>query len=330
MTETFESRDQARLALLRQAVSLRPQSADLVFQLAGELAGIGRYDEYASHFRKALLLDPNIDPWPVLLPGETQQAAALRQRERMRALVERGVVYAPVLAALVIAEALLGNDAEVARLVDFEGFLRCAPIAPPAGYTAPGFHAVLAEEIESAAQVRKDPAGSPLHHASRLNGLMQSPKPVFRALAEEIRGHVERYIAQLPAGSDHPFVAARPEHYDLRGWAIVSNGESRLDSHFHPRAWLAGVYYVVQPEIADSPGSDGGWLRVGPPTRGGVTVADGFPERRVKPEPGHLLLMPGYFFHELPPMGVAQKRISVAFNVMPREFGAGDAADDGG
>jgi hypothetical protein len=40
----------------------------------------------------------------------------------------------------------------------------------------------------------------------------------------------------------------------------------------------------------------------------------------VAPEPGTLVLMPGYFYHETRPMGIDQERICIAFDVSPIEI----------
>ena len=64
-----------------------------------------------------------------------------------------------------------------------------------------------------------------------------------------------------------------------------------------------------------------GWLEVGAPEElYGVSTADGWEARTIEPEPGRLVLMPGYFFHATHPMGVDEERICIAFDVMPVEL----------
>ena len=80
--------------------------------------------------------------------------------------------------------------------------------------------------------------------------------------------------------------------------------------------------------LAREANSDRGWLRVGPPSEHRISGASGWQTRMVAPEPGTLVLMPGYFFHDTSPMGVDQERICIAFDVTPREFCPPAGPDD--
>jgi Putative 2OG-Fe(II) oxygenase len=40
----------------------------------------------------------------------------------------------------------------------------------------------------------------------------------------------------------------------------------------------------------------------------------------IAPEPGTLVLMPAYFYHDPSPIGVDQERICIAFDVVPTEL----------
>ncbi len=110
---------------------------------------------------------------------------------------------------------------------------------------------------------------------------------------------------------------------------MVSGAEGYHGSHIHPRAWMSGVYYVARLEISRAPGTRCGWLRVGPPDYLGLAEDSGWRERLVEPEPGNLVLMPGYFCHGTQPMGVDQDRICIAFDMVPGELAESDRiADD--
>jgi hypothetical protein len=98
----------------------------------------------------------------------------------------------------------------------------------------------------------------------------------------------------------------------------VSGSKGHHVAHIHPKAWLSGVYYVVRPEISRERG-DRGWLRIGAP-QGLDATQSGWQQRMVEPEPGHLVLMPGYFYHGTEPLRVDQARICIAFDVMPLEL----------
>jgi uncharacterized protein (TIGR02466 family) len=308
----------AKIALLRQAVQRTPDAPAWLFELSAALAEAGEERESAAVFRQAFLLDPKTVRWLQGAAEETDPYATRAVRDRMRSLIAHGTIFSPVIAALAIAEAHLGNETEVSMLVDYERFFRLLATEPPEGFREPGFHALLAAEIKSDLRFYDQPEGRSIRKGWRNNGIVGSELPASRALIRLLRDHVDRYIASLPGDSDHPFVASRPAEYVLEGWAVVSDGASHHASHIHPRAWLSGVYYVVRPPSSLEAGTDRGWLRVGPPSRNGGLA--GWDVRRVEPAPGNLVLMPGYFYHDTEPMATNEERICVAFDVVPAEI----------
>lgn len=321
MTTTGTLPDKARIALLHQAVRTQPQSAALLCELSETLAEAGQEREAANVFRRAYLLEPNICTKALARVGS---ADAGRLRTYSRSLIDNGVGYAPVIAALAVAEAHLGNGAEVQRLVDYDRLFRSTIMATPDGYDQHSFHGLLANEIKSDLRFYDEPPNRAIRHAWRRN-VTGSALPASRAWVQAVRREVDRYIAALPQESGHPFVASRPSDYVLGAWAVVSGGESYHVSHIHVRAWMSGVYYVVRPPVSRDAASRRGWLEVGPPEeRYGISAAQGWAARTIEPEPGRLVLMPGYFFHATHPMGVDEERICIAFDVMPAELAGED------
>jgi uncharacterized protein (TIGR02466 family) len=328
-TPVFDTTDEAQLTLLREAVMRRPDSATLQFRLADALAKRGEDDEFAQTFRRAYLLSPSAPPWLKRMEARRSRDGALQLLARARALAERGVLYSPVIAALAIARARLGDAPEVARLVDYERFFRCFAMAPPPGLSREDFHAALADEIRPGLEFCEENTNKPLRQGWRRKGLLRSELLYCRALERELRAHVERYIAQLHATPDHPFVASCPREFLLGGWAVVTSGPGHIHQHMHPLAWLSGVYYVSRPAASRDRNGKRGWLHVGPPTEIGIKPSDGWQERIVEPEPGNLVLMPSYFFHQLAATDSEEERISIAFDVIPVELAGALSALDG-
>ena len=314
---------EARIALLRQAVRAQPQAGSLLRQLSKALADVGEHGEAADLFRRAYLLQPH-----ACSIVKENDGLAFRDAEKLRdyacALIEHGVAYSLVIAALAIGEAHLGNRSAVQWLVDYEGLTRDYIMDAPDGYDQTSFNGALADEIKSDLRFYDAVPTKSIQHAWRQDGLIESRLPATRAWVQMVRREVDRYIAALPQISDHPFLASRPNEYVIGAWAVVSDGESHHLSHVHPRAWLSGVFYVVRPAVSREPNSRRGWLEVGPPERYGVSEAHGWETWAIAPEPGRLVLMPGYFFHGTHPMGVNDERICIAFDVMPVEL-----ADEG-
>ena len=316
MTTTVFSAN-ARSALLRQAEQLQLQSPALLCAHSETLAEAGEAREAANVFRRAYLQQPDTCTNALARIGFDD---AEKLRAYSRALIDNGVAYSSVIAALAVAEARLGNSAAVRHLVDYDRLFRSTIMAPPDGYDQTSFHRALANEIKSDLQFYDVPSNRAIRRAWRhdMNG---SALPASRAWVQAVRREVDRYIAALPHMPDHPFPASRPADYVLGAWAVISNGASHHVSHFHARAWMSGVFYVVRPPVSRDPDNRRGWLEVGPPEeRHGVSTAHGWGTRTIEPEPGRLVLMPAYFFHGTLPMGVDEERICIAFDVMPAEL----------
>jgi Putative 2OG-Fe(II) oxygenase len=313
----------ARSALLRQAERLQLQSPALLCALSETLSEAGEAREAANVFRQAYLQQPDTCTNALARIGSDD---AGKLRTYSRSLIANGVAYAPVIAALAVAEARLSNGAEVQRLVDYDRLFRSTIMAPPDGYDQDSFYVALANEIKSGLKFYDAPPNRAIRHAWR-RSIAGSALPASRAWVQAIRREVDRYIAALPQESDHPFVASRPSDYVLGAWAVVSDGASYHVPHIHRRAWMSGVFYVIRPPVSRDAASRRGWLEVGPPEElYGVSTAHGWGARTIAPEPGRVVLMPGYFFHGTHPMGVDEERICIAFDVMPAEL-AGEDSD---
>ncbi len=315
------SQKEVQLGLLRRAAELKPDSAETWFRLAYTLFDHGELDEFARVFQRAFRLQPAMMPpapanWPV--SGGTRAAEKLRACAQT--LIDRGVTYAPVLAALSIGEAVLGHAAAAGRMMDYDTFLRCLPAVVPEEFADGDFFGTLTAEIRTDLKYHDPQEGGVMRKSWRNDHILSSGLPASRALGKEIHRRVEQYIEALPTGTNHPFLLARPDDYAIDGWALITSGTGHLVPHIHLRAWLSGVYYVRRPESARSPEDHGGSLRLAAPDNLGIPQPGGWPERMIEPAPGTLVLMPGYFFHSTIPTHVDEERICVAFNVYPCEF----------
>jgi hypothetical protein len=301
---------QVRIDLLAQAIAARPQSAELLYQLAEAFAEAGDDDRFAEAYGRAFRLAPAVRPRLDRDPAGVETGSARQLVRRARALAARGVIPAPVIAALAVGAARLGERGEVARLVDYDRFFHCLDLDPPADLAG------LAAELGSGLKRVERGAGKAGSGHYRF-GVFETGGPACAALGLAIRREVERYVAALPQAADHPFAASRPGRISLEGWAVRSRGDDYFGAHIHPQAWLSGVFYVQQPADA----GEGSWLHVGPPAQFGVTQDDGWDMRRIEPRPGRLVLMPGYFYHGTTPTRSDEPRLCVAFNAV-----AGDIA----
>jgi hypothetical protein len=304
--------------MVRRALAETPGSPALWFDFAEALADAGEEREAASAFERGYRMNPMACPVPLTAGRLTSTGSFAAARDYARSLICRGVWFSPVIASLAIAECFLGNEAAVRILIDYKRFFSCKVIQTPEGCSRSEFHSRLATELRSDLKFYSQPESRAIRHAWRQAGVMESRLAMASRLGAIIRERVDGYIADLPDDPSHPFVASRPSRYVLESWSVVSDGNSYHASHLHHRAWASGVYYVVRPPSSRSPENKRGWLHVGPPDS--VGALPGWESRMVEPEPGTLLLMPGYFFHRTVPTGVDEERICIAFDVVPAEI----------
>ena len=105
----------------------------------------------------------------------------------------------------------------------------------------------------------------------------------------------------------------------MASWATRLKGQGNLDPHIHFSGYLGGVYYPLLPEIVARQDRGGaGWFELGRPPERFACQAEPL-VRRIQPREGRLLLFPGYFFHNTIPFTAGERRISIAFDLMPRD-----------
>src|ERR1700692_4441032 len=99
MTAAKKLPEKARIALLHQAVRAQPQSAALLCELSEALAEAGEEREAAKILRQAYVLRPDICG-AALTQCRSICADPGKVRNYARSLIDNGVAYAPVIAAL--------------------------------------------------------------------------------------------------------------------------------------------------------------------------------------------------------------------------------------
>lgn len=291
-----------RIRLLREAVARRPTASALLFNLSDALIEAGEYDDAAECYRRAV----------VQAPG-----AQFPSPELARILVERGVLLPQILAGLAIGAAQEGHVDEVRRLVDYDRFIRRLTFPVPNGFGHDQFYEGLAAASRSDLTFYRGDAKEPATNTWQNDSVTGSHFPAWLAYKETLAAVIRRYIDDLPADR-HPFVEARPDDYRLDGWAVVTGQDGHIGSHFHPRAWITTVLYVIRPDASRIPGSTAGWLEIGPPDA--CANAPGWDTWRLEPEVGTLVIMPGYYFHRTLPFAADQERISLVVDVMDQQF----------
>ena len=271
---------------LRTAAEQVPDDATVWINLAAVLYERGDADVAARTCDKALSLDPG-----------NRTALAFK--------------------AVALAEA--GEAAAAREIIDLERFVNTRQIDCPPGYASlEAFNAALFDQVSAVPDRFSEPG---TEKGRQTRELMNRPDGALAAYRDFVDRAVSEYMAALGDDPLHPFVATRPAAWDLSAWGtitrVIDDGE---DTHFHPTAWLSGVYYCQLPqEIAagDGAGDQGGWIELGRPPN---HIRHGFEPvlQTIRPRPGLLVLFPSYFYHRVLPFTATAERMSVAFDAIPR------------
>ncbi|MDX1434924.1 MAG: tetratricopeptide repeat protein, partial [Gammaproteobacteria bacterium] len=338
---------------LRRAIELDARHADLHYNLGVVLQEVGRLEEAVECFRAAAAAREHYVEAHVNLGYTLHELGALDAAEAaLRVgiglapdnaqahvnlgdlLLDRGEAGAavalsdeflarhPAASDVIAFKALalreLGDVAGARRLLDFAGLVTARTLAAPSGYAGlDDFNAALAEHILAHPTLVQAPSSHATRDARHTGELLAEPLGPMAAFERQLRDAVDAYRAALDAPADHPLVANMPAAYRLTVWSVVMHAGGHQIPHIHPSAWLSGVYYVEVPALVHAPGArPAGWIEFGqPPAHFHARAA---PELElVEPAAGLLLLFPSYFYHRTIPFDANERRISMAFDVLP-------------
>jgi len=216
------------------------------------------------------------------------------------ALFAQGMVNPRMVRDFTIALSQREQPDRVAALLDPDRLLRIVYLDPALAPAARDF--LLAEEPR--AELREAEVSG--RQMRRIDGLEKKPAlaALFTALLEE----TERYIADW-AASDHPLASQGPSRIALHSWGQISRGTGFHVAHVHYRGWATGVFYPVDPE------QPGGELCVGRPANI-AEDARGWPEAKIRPQAGMLILMPSFYTHWTAPLAQPGLRMAIAFDAL--------------
>lgn len=309
---------------LERAVALAPDDGRSVNELVYAYGAEGRAAEAAA------LTDQFLKAHPEAFDLHGQMAFAwMRAGEPARAIaaadraLAAGSFPTPSLAMKSAALNDLGRTEEAAKLLDFDLIMTRVQTAP-AGY-------------QSMAAFNKDLVGYLLNHPSltysKVNRSVENGRGTLELfdgtehgpaleLKKMILAMAQDYMAAHPQDPDHPFLADPPKAFDVTCWGTVYDREGRQLVHFHPPAWLSGVYYPALPASMKDAAQGRtnnieGWIEFG---RAFHLIGD----RRepavhlVRPEEGMMVMFPSYFGHQtIPVTSSDEKRVSIAFDLCP-------------
>ena len=143
--------------------------------------------------------------------------------------------------------------------------------------------------------------------------LLDSTKPFVRHLREILQLSVEAYRQKF-ALSTEPFLKNWPQRYKLYAWVIIVNNDGFLAPHIHKEGWISGTIYLELPKIRNY---DEGSISFGLHGADYPTMNKTFKDTPTQIEEGMICMFPSSLFHRTIPFQSSQKRISLAFDVVP-------------
>ena len=266
---------------------------------------------------KALHLDPeHPGTWARLCDADL----ALGRPVAAAGLLEEVLSFDPfnvtATARLATAYRLMG-DPRYKALYDYETFVQPYEIETPEGWSSmSAYLGDLAACLTRLHNFRKEPFDQSLRNGSQTSqNLMRSSDPTLRAfftaIDKPIRSHMRR-VAEAPGALGRRHLG----DYRIAGsWSVFLRPDGFHADHIHHQGWLSSAFYVETP-TQPSPDPKAGWIKFGEP--GQPTQPALGPEHFIQPKPGLLALFPSYMWHGTVPFASPERRITIAFDVVPR------------
>lgn len=273
--------------VLRHALSLAPDNLLLLRSLGEALLRSGAVDEAKATADRISALAP------------TDQHAVLYRQLVYRL---RGEV-APD-----------GMEADIQRLV------HCGELPVPGGYQdLATFNQHLKALLEQLHVTQRSPRDQTLRNGTQtVDSLFNKGKPLISDFAAALRHAISQWLATLRADPAHPFLARLAGDFHFTGsWSSRLHDKGFHTDHLHPAGWLSGVYYVDVPDCVDDAEQKQGWLKFGQPNLGPEIDLPWL--QAVQPAAGRFVLFPSYLWHGTLPFSSAQTRLTIAFDLVPRD-----------
>jgi len=311
------------VAALAQATALLPNDVEAPFNLGNIHLAAGRPAEAATALRTAVGRAPGHAP--AHAPAQANLARALLELgdwPDALAACEQCLASTPghtgALAMAGVALAELGESRRLATLLDFDGLVGAHRPPPPFGMADIGaFNRALADHVQRDASLAYEPDDVTTRKGYQSADLMADPKGPLGAFKAIIESAVAVYREHHPIEAGHPYLGQRPARWTLNAWATILEREGHQAPHIHRSAWLSGVYYVQLPDnVRDAVTGNAGWIEFGRPPPYPAARAEA-PMQFYRPEEGLMLLFPSYMYHRTIPFDAGQRRISIAFDVLP-------------
>ena len=215
----------------------------------------------------------------------------------------------------------MSGDPRARELFDYASLVGSSTIdAPPGWASLEGYLSDLASALTREHPFLTHPFNQSVRHGSQAPDILAASDPAIRAFPKAVEGPIRRRLQVLGTGQD--VVRARnTEAWAFQGvWSVRLRPDGYHADHVHPRGWLSSACYIALPAAVQGAGREG-WLKFGQP---GVPTDPALgPEHFVRPEPGLLVLFPSYMWHGTTPFSGQDRRLTIAFDLVPAAPGPG-------
>lgn len=309
LTRAAVARDPSS-ALLREQFDhlLQARAPAMLFQAAKASLQAGCREEAIDHLTRALEVAPgHFDALHLLVRLLGEQGDLTTARHVCERCLQHAPGNTPALALLAQVCAITGDTDRAASLLDLDHLVSRRVLQWPE--LPEDVNRTLADAVLRNPGMMFEPQRRTARQGYR-GPLSPSSSDVAGLLFTRLRHEATTYRATLDAS--HAFAASAPARATLSMWSVLLGQGGHVVPHIHPGAWMSGVYYVAVPGGA----GDGGMLELGCK---GPTLDGPYPEtlvRRIRPEPGLLVLFPSYVYHRTIPTTSRESRICVAFDVV--------------
>ena len=308
---------QEAVAVLRKAVELNPNEPGIWSNLGNALKSCDELDEAMDAYKRSLRLDPSdSDAYTNLGLACLHQGNLVTSLEYFEQSLKVESCNRSALAFKGLIDAQNGN----ADLLEYENGIKEELISVPKGYnTLSEFNQELCHHVLKHESLKWEPTGKSTFGGQQSDNLLLRANSAILALTTVIRSSLEAYLNKPPLSSSHPYRSKHFESFDLNIWATILQNQGHQQPHIHPGGWLSGVYYVQIPEELEL---HDGWIEFGQAPAEIETQLSNPIIRLMKPQEGHLLIFPSYYFHRTIPFQSKHSenaRISIAFDLIPNE-----------
>ena len=296
---------------------------------AGALAGLaavahddGRFDESEAMLQRVLAQRP-MDSEALTNLGLARQeggneAGAVEAFARALAADPRNK---RAIAHLAIALQQCGRREEARAIFDFDRLIAVRDIEAVAGYeSVADFNAAVAHYVLNDPSLMLDRPAIATTKGSQTLEILVGENKERRALHAMIEREVLRYIDGVLKTSGNAHADQATARWRVTGWAVVLHSGGHQSPHIHPQGFASGVYYIRVPEtVRVAEAGDAGHIAFGKtkPWGAAADAQKDFLSRTEKPVEGRMVLFPSHFWHHTVPFESAEKRICVAFDVVP-------------